>query len=142
MLMPDVNVLVYAHRRDQPQHHSARRWIEAHLGRSEPLALSTLVAVAFVRIVTSRRIFNVPTSTSLAISAIDAIVERETCRLLSPGPNHWQLVSHLCRTFRATGKQVADAQHAALAIEHGCEWVTYDDDFAKFEGEGLRWRRL
>lgn len=142
MLMPDVNVLVYAHRRDQPQHEHARGWIEEHLSRAEPLALSTLVAVAFVRIVTSGRIFNVPTSTSLAVSAIDAIVERDLCRLLPPGPNHWQLVSHLCRTSRATGKQVADAQHAALAIEHGCEWVTYDDDFAVFEGEGLRWRRL
>lgn len=142
MLMPDVNVLVYAHRNDQPQHDAARRWVEERLEGAEPFALSALVAVGFVRIVTNSRIFAVPTPTSLALAAIDAIVDRSHCRLVSPGPSHWALVSRLCRSARATGKQVADAQHAALAIENGCEWVTYDDDFARFETEGLRWRRL
>jgi uncharacterized protein len=35
------------------------------------------------------------------------------------------------RTVRAL---VADAYHAALAIEHGCELVTVDGDFARFAG--------
>jgi uncharacterized protein len=29
---------------------------------------------------------------------------------------------------------VADAYLAALAIEHGCEWISTDDDFARFPG--------
>ena len=32
------------------------------------------------------------------------------------------------------------AWFAALAIEHGCEWVTLDRDFERFPG--LRWRLL
>ena len=34
----------------------------------------------------------------------------------------------------ATGNLVADAWHAAMAIEHGCEWTTTDGDFARFPG--------
>jgi predicted nucleic acid-binding protein len=33
---------------------------------------------------------------------------------------------------------VPDAFLAALALEHGCELVTNDGDFARFKG--LRWR--
>jgi predicted nucleic acid-binding protein len=35
---------------------------------------------------------------------------------------------------------VPDAWFAALAIEHGCEWITEDRDYARFPG--LRWRSL
>jgi len=48
----------------------------------------------------------------------------------------------LCRAASATGKLVADAQHAALAMSEGCTWVTRDGDFARFEPHGLRWRHL
>jgi predicted nucleic acid-binding protein len=42
----------------------------------------------------------------------------------------------------ATGKLVADAQHAAVAIENGCTLASRDGDFARFEGAGLRWTHL
>lgn len=36
------------------------------------------------------------------------------------------------------GAMVSDAYLAALAIEHDCDLVTADSDFARFPG--LRWR--
>jgi uncharacterized protein len=36
------------------------------------------------------------------------------------------------------GNLVADAYHAALAIETGSEWITTDRDFSRFSA--LRWR--
>jgi predicted nucleic acid-binding protein len=42
----------------------------------------------------------------------------------------------LCRGIK--GPLVADAYIAALAIEHGCELITTDGEFARFPG--LRWR--
>jgi predicted nucleic acid-binding protein len=54
-----------------------------------------------------------------------------------PGPRHWEIFVDLCRAGRATGKLVPDAFHAAVAIEHGCEWVTTDADFSRFPG--FRW---
>jgi hypothetical protein len=47
----------------------------------------------------------------------------------------------LCRATRTSGKAVADAQHAAVAIEHACTWVSRDSDFFRYETEGLRFER-
>ena len=107
-----------------------------------PFALSPLVAVGFIRIVTNRKIYATPTPLSVALAAIDALVAQPACRLLTIGPDHWRAVSELCRGTSATGKLVADAQHAAVAIEHGCTWVTRDRDFSRFAPHGLRWRHL
>ncbi len=38
----------------------------------------------------------------------------------------------------ARGNLMPDVWFAALAIESGCEWITFDRDFARFPG--LRWR--
>ena len=142
MRMPDVNVLVYAHREDEAVHEAARAWVDATVNGSEPFALSALVIVGFVRIVTNPRIYKEPTPTPVALAAVDAMLVRPNCHLCLPGTRHWQLVSHLCRATQAAGKLVADAQHAAKAIEHGCEWISRDRDFARFESAGLRWKRF
>jgi hypothetical protein len=60
---------------------------------------------------------------------------------MRPGPNHWEIFEQLCKTLKLRGKLVADAYHAALAIENGCEWVTADTDFAHFQSQ-LRWHHL
>ena len=62
----------------------------------------------------------------------DELVRRPTARLVGPGPRHWELLTEICRTTGATAKLIADAQHAAIAIEHGCTFVTTDSDFARF----------
>ena len=51
---------------------------------------------------------------------------------------HWEHTRDLCRQCSCSGKAVADAQHAAIAIEHACEWVTRDRDFEKFVPHGLK----
>jgi toxin-antitoxin system PIN domain toxin len=142
MLMPDVNVLLYAHRSDEAVHRHYRKWLDDLVSGHEPFALSTLVAVGFVRIATNPRIYPTPTPVGLAVATIEALVAHPGCRLISPGQAHWPLVASLCRDEGATGKSVGDAQHAAVAIEHGCTWVTRDGDFAKFVRRGLRWSHL
>ena len=59
--------------------------------------------------------------------------------MIQPGERHWEIYRDLCQSSRATGSLTQDAWLAALAIEHGCEWVTTDDDDRRFPG--LRWRR-
>jgi predicted nucleic acid-binding protein len=77
-----------------------------------------------------------------ALSVIDSLVALESCLLLNPGEKHWEIVRRLCAEVSANGKQVADAQHAALALEHGCTWVTRDGDFERFRKAGLRLEML
>jgi predicted nucleic acid-binding protein len=68
----------------------------------------------------------------------ERLLELPNCRVILAGARHWSIFCGLCRAAQATGNLVPDAWFAALAIEHGCEWITTDRDFARFPG--LRWR--
>ena len=139
MLLPDVNVLIYAHRVDSTTEHAKyAAWLTRLATGAEPFALSTLVLAGFVRIVTNRRIFSPPTPAEIAFEFLHELISRPNARVVSPGRNHIQVWQDLCLTSGATGKLVADAQHAAVAIEHGCTLVTTDADFDRFRG--LRWQ--
>lgn len=140
--MPDVNILIYAHREDEPAHGFYRPWMEALVNSGAPFGLSALVAVAFVRIVTHPRFHDAPTPLPTALEVINRLREAPGCRWFLPGTRHWELVSGLCRNTQVAGKLVADAQHAALAMEQGCRWVTRDEDFARFAPHGLEWELL
>jgi len=142
MIMPDVNVLVYAHREDEKVHDAYRTWLEQAISSVEPFALSVLVAVAFVRIVTNPRIYREPTPLPAALATIETIAGHPRCYIAAPNSGHFADVARLCRAAQATGKLVADAQHAALAIAEGCTWVTRNADFGRFQAHGLRWQHL
>ncbi len=142
MLMPDVNVLVYAHREDEERHQPYAKWLKDLVDGPEPFSLSVLVAVGFVRIVTNRRIYENPTPLPIALAAVEQLASHPRCRLAAPAAAHLTEVVKLCRAASTAGKLVADAQHAALAIAEGCTWVTRDGDFARFERHGLRWHHL
>ena len=142
MLMPDVNVLVHAHRKDEAWHEVYASWLSAVIDGAEPFLLSVLVAVAFVRIVTHPRIYADPTPLPVALAAIEHMATHPRCRLAVPTATHLDDVARLCRAAGATGKLVADAQHAALAISEGGIWVSRDGDFGRFASHGLRWQHL
>lgn len=140
--MPDVNILIYAHREDEERHERYADWLKELLERPQPFSLSVLVAVGFVRIVTNGRIYDDPTPVPIALAAIEQLASHPRCRLAMPRASHLKEVARLCRAASAAGKLVADAQHAALAIAEGCTWVTRDKDFARFERHGLRLEHL
>jgi toxin-antitoxin system PIN domain toxin len=138
MRMPDVNIIVYAHRREDPDHDFYRSWMERLANGSEPFALSVLVAVAFVRVVTHPAFKPRPTPLHQALAVIDSLSALSNCLMPRPEVRHWSLIKKLCEASSARGKLVADAQHAAVALEHGCTWVTRDADFEAFCSGGLR----
>lgn len=138
MIMPDVNVLLYAHRREYPDHPNYASWLTQVATGQEPFALSELVGSAFIRIVTNPRAFEPITPPGTAVAFITQLRRRPNCMVVRPGPRNWEIFTSLCEQTGAGGKLVADAYHAALAIEHGCEWLTNDGDFARFAQ--LRWR--
>jgi toxin-antitoxin system PIN domain toxin len=142
MQMPDVNILVFAHRQDEAVHRPYKAWLEKLVAGPQPFALSVLVAVGFVRVVTNPKIFRTPTPLPLALATIDELAASPQCRWVAPDTNHFAAVAALCRSARATGKLVADAQHAALAIAEGCTFVTRDADFGRFARHGLTWAHL
>lgn len=94
--------------------------------------------MALVRVLTHPRIFAPPTPIARALKYVDALRAQPNAVLVSPGTRHWEIFAYLCQRGDARGNLVADAYHAALAVEHGCEWITTDRDFARFPG--LRWQ--
>jgi len=139
VVLPDVNVLVYAHREDSVQHAGCLRWLEDVVNGAEAFGLSDHVLSGFVRVVTHPKVFARPSSLANALAFAEQLRGSPNAVSISPGPRHWDIFRSLCTRANAKGNLVPDAWFAALAIESGCEWVTTDRDYARFKG--LRWRR-
>lgn len=139
MLLLDVNVLIYANRIDADRHEEYRRWVLELVEGDEPYAVSDVVLNGYLRIVTDRRIYKNPTKLGEALLFADALRNQDHAVVINPGSRHWSIFENLCRQSDAKGKLVPDAYLAALAIEHGCEFISTDRDFDRFPG--LRWRR-
>lgn len=138
MLLCDVNIFVYAHRQDSEQHAQYFEWLTDLINSDEAFAVSELVLSGFLRIVTHPKIFSPPSSLDDALEFVNAIRAQENCRVVTPGERHWAIFQKLCQEANARGNLIPDAYHAALAIESGCEWITADRGFGRYEG--LRWR--
>lgn len=138
MKLCDVNVLVYAHRPDSiPDAESYKNWLEKTVAAQSAFGISETMLSGFVRIVTNPRIFKDATPPEIAIEFCESLRRRENAVILSPQKRHWEIFSDLVTGLPAKGKLVADAWHAALAIEHDCTWISTDSDFVRFKG--LRW---
>ena len=138
MILPDVNVLLYAFRNDYAEHSRHRAWLESLIAGDEPFGMSPQVLAAVVRISSNPRIYPHPARVEVALDFARAVLDQPRCQITIPGPRHWDIFVRLCRETRIRGDLVQDAWFAALAIEHGCEWITHDRDYARFPG--LRWR--
>jgi toxin-antitoxin system PIN domain toxin len=138
MLLPDVNVLVYAHREDSVDHSRYHDWLLGVLASDSAYGISELVLSAFVRVVTHPRIFREPTPLEDALAFASEVRDHPNAVVIAPGPRHWEIFTRYCRESGIRGSMVTDAYFAALALESGCEWMTTDRDYARFAG--LAWR--
>ena len=138
MQLSDVNVLVYAFNERLDRHAEFHEWLTEQLESAAAFGYSELVLSGFVRVVTHPRVFDPPGSLADALSFVEAIRGRANAVRLGPGERHWEIFTSLCRAGSAKGNLVAEAYHAALAIETGSEWITTDRSYARFPG--LRWR--
>lgn len=139
MLLLDVNVCVYALRADSVEHTAYRDWVTQALSGEEPVGMSELVLSGVVRLTTNHRVFREPSAIGQALDACAVLRSAPAAVLLRPGPRHWSIFETLCSAVGAKANTVADAYHAALAVENGATLVTTDRGFAQFPG--LRWRR-
>jgi toxin-antitoxin system PIN domain toxin len=134
MRLLDVNILVHAHREDSERHLEIKEWLESALIEPEGVAVSELVLSGCLRVITHPKVFKQPTPLLRALEFVESLRGLEGVKILAPGEKHWAIFTGLCRDGDARGNLVPDAYHAALAIETGCEWVTLDRGFARFQG--------
>jgi toxin-antitoxin system PIN domain toxin len=138
MILPDVNVLIYAFRSDLPQHKVCRQWLLEVISGDARFGLSPAVLGAVVRISTNARAFRTPSDIEEAFAFCEDLLRQPHCQIVEPGERHWDIFRRLCIETETRGPRVSDAWFAALAIEWGCEWITLDRDYARFPG--LSWQ--
>ena len=131
MIIPDVNLLLYANISTFAQHKAARRWWEAALNGTDEVGLAAPAVYGFIRIATNPRIFENPLAVSEAVSRAERWLGRRIARFLLPGPRHLELAFGLLRELGAAGNLTTDAQLAALALEYQAELHSNDTDFGR-----------
>src|SRR5262245_40326849 len=113
MQLPDVSVLIYAHREDAAEHDRYASWLRTLTASDEPFAVADIVLAGFLRIVTNPKIFDVPTPMETALAFCQRLVDWPRASLITPSQRHWDILVGLCRDIR--GPLVSDAYIAALA---------------------------
>ena len=134
----DVNVLVYAHRPESPDHSRYAAWLDAARRVDEPLGVPTLTLSGFLRVVTHPRVFVDPTPLEQALAFVEVLRAAPNHVAIEPGPRHWSVFTRLCRAADVRGNIVPDAYLAAMAVERGAVMCTADRGFGRFDE--LRWR--
>ncbi|MCK6683563.1 MAG: PIN domain-containing protein [Thermoanaerobaculia bacterium] len=137
MIIPDVNLLLYAYNGTSPHNRAAVRWLEGCLSGSERVGMPNLVVLGFVRLATSRRAFQAPMTVAEAAATVRRWLAIPLVEVLHPFQGHTERVLRLLETLGTAGSLVTDAQIAAHAIERDAVLHTADADFLRFPG--LRW---
>jgi uncharacterized protein len=137
VILPDINLLLYATISGFPEHVRARRWWEGLLAGSREVAIIGPVVFGFVRICTNPRIFDRPLAVDDALDRIQDWLDQPVVRFLLPGPRHLEIAFRLLRHLGTAGNLTTDIQLAAHAIENQAEVHSNDGDFARFAD--LRW---
>lgn len=132
MILADVNVLIYAFRRDSARHGISKAWLDKVINSDMQFGVSPLALSAVTRITTNPRIFAQPSSIEEAFRYCDNLLGQPHREIVQPGERHWGIFRRLCVETGTRGARTTDAWFAALAIESGCTWITYDRDYARF----------
>jgi len=138
MILPDINLLVYAHNLRVPQHRKALAWWEKCLQAQEGVALAWVVIQGFVRITTHPKIFQNPMPVADALGRVEDWLTLPHVQIIHPPQNHFQTWSAQLIQLGSAGNLTTDAHLAALAIERGLVLHTTDADFSRFPG--LKWK--
>ena len=138
MQLVDANVLLYAVDPDLPQHAPARGWLDGALAGAEPVGFAWIVLLAFLRLATHPGVFPRPLTVDEAAGVVELWLSQPPSVVVEPTGRHLALLRGLLAGTGSAANLVNDAHLAALALEHGAAIVSFDRDFARFEG--VRWR--
>lgn len=134
MKLVDANILLYAVNSDAVHHERSRRWIDGALSGEDTVAFAWIALLAFVRLSTKVGLFPAPLSVDQAMDRVDAWVGAGPAVVVEPTAQHGTILRGLLRSVGVGGNLVSDAHLAALAIEHRCGILSFDNDFARFPG--------
>lgn len=134
MIIPDVNLLVYAYNKGSREHEVAKIWWEEVLNSGKIVLLPWIVVSGFIRLVTSISISDSPLHAEKAIGLIQGLLELDNVSMISQGEMHLNILKEFARTCPIEGRNFTDAQIASLAVEYNATLYSNDTDFLRFPG--------
>jgi uncharacterized protein len=137
VIVPDVNLLLYAAVDGFPLHDRARQWWDAQLSGADEVGLTSPAVFGFLRLVTNPRVLAPAMEAVAATGTVRQWLGQPNVRMLSPGRRHLDIALGLIEGLGTAANLTSDVQLAAYAMEHDAELCSNDSDFARFEG--LRW---
>jgi toxin-antitoxin system PIN domain toxin len=137
VIIPDVNLLVYAYNSDASKHPRARQWWEDAVRGNQPVGMAWVVALGFLRVMTSRAVMARPMEATVALRHVRTWLDQPSVRVVQPGPRHLDILGGFVQAGAIASAVVTDAHIAALAVENQAEVHSNDTDFGRFSG--LRW---
>jgi toxin-antitoxin system PIN domain toxin len=137
VIVPDVNLLLYAVVSAFPQHEVAHTWWEETVNSPVEIGLSSPAIFGFIRVATNPRVLSPPLAAEAATDYVSAWLGQPNVSHLVPGPRHLELAFGLLRSAGTGANLTTDAQLAALALEYDADMYSNDTDFARFPG--VRW---
>ena len=138
MIVPDVNLLIYAYDELCPQHGDARSWWERTLCDLTPVGIPSIVLLAFVRLTTHPAVVQNPMTVVQAENIVSTWLAVDSVRILSPTVSTFALFFTLLKRVGTGGNLTTDAMIASLAAEYGGIVYSTDRDFDRFSD--VAWR--
>ena len=132
MILPDINLLLYAHDSRGSNFPAASAWWQRCLNGPEPVGLAWVVILGFIRISTNPRVYAQPQTPDAACATIAEWLTLPHYHLVSPVPGHYARLCANLEHLGVAGNLTTDAHLATLASESGFILHTTDAAFARF----------
>ena len=136
-MLVDGNLLIYAVDSDSNFHRPAEQWLTSALNGSARVGFPWASLTAFLRLVTNARVTRAPMTAAEAWAHVEDWLGADPAWVPLPTERHAAVLGGLVRRHDVRGGLIADADLAALAIEHGLTVCSNDSDFARFPE--VRW---
>lgn len=137
MIIPDVNLLLYAIIDAFPRHESAKSWWEETMNSHELIGLTDPAIFGFLRICTNPRLLKPPLPVEVASEVVEEWLAEPNVRWAVPGPHHHAIALRFLRAVGTAANLTTNVQLAAIAVENDATIYTNDSDFARFDN--VRW---
>lgn len=121
MIIPDINLLLYAYMEGAPFHQSSKKWLTKILSGTETVGIPWIVSHGFIRIITNPRVLELPLIPEIAVAHVQSWLSLPHVTVPEPGPRHLAILGGLLEDIGAAGKLTSDAILAVIAIEYQAE---------------------
>ena len=132
MIIPDVNLLVYAYSERSPWHVASSQWWTAALNGSEDIGIAVAVALGFVRLMSNPKVVDRPVRPELLLRTVESWLDLPRVRLVGPGFRHFEAMAALFAQSSAQFDLMTDIHIAALALENRAVVHSNDSEFMRF----------